>query len=99
MAEASLQGEWVIVGTDIKNAFGSMHRSGAIGAVARCCPPLAGLLASSWCQGTRQWAGTSDTGWAQCTSLRGGAQGDVVGAFNVAIGSVAGSRAVTSAFT
>ena len=52
-----------------------MRRSGAIRAVARCCPPLAGLLASSWCQGARLTARTRDKDWVSRTSFRGGAQG------------------------
>ena len=54
--EAATPAECVFVGADIKNAFGSTHRSGAIRAVARCCPSLAGLLAASWCNGARLWA-------------------------------------------
>ena len=73
--EAAAAAEGVIVGTYIKNAFGSMHRSGAISAVAQCCPQLAGLLASSWCRGTRLWARSSDKEWVCTTSYRGGAQG------------------------
>ena len=73
--EAAAQAECVIVGADIKHAFGSMHRSGAVGAVMRCCTPLAGLLTSSWSQGTPLWARTSDKKWTCATSYRGGAQG------------------------
>ena len=72
---ARAQAECVIVGTDILSAVGCMFRSSAIGAVVRCCPPLASLLAASWCRGTKLWARTSDTTWTSRTSDRGGAQG------------------------
>ena len=62
--EAAAQAECVLVGTDIRNAFGNMYRSGAIGAIERLCPALARLLASSWSQGTLLWARTGQRQWA-----------------------------------
>ena len=75
LLEMRAQAECVIVGTDIRNAFGCMFRSSAIATVARCCPQLAGLLAASWCRGTKLWARVSDTEWVSRTSDRGGTQG------------------------
>ena len=72
---AAAQAECVLVGADLRNAFGNMYRSGAIGAVERLCPTLARLLASSWAQGTVLWARTGPRQWASCRSFRGGAQG------------------------
>ena len=72
-AEAAATAECVIVGTDTRSAFGIMHRSGAIRAVAKCCPALVGLVATSWGQGARLWARASNDGWEERVSWRDGA--------------------------
>ena len=85
--DEALERDVVIVGTDLRNAYGRMFRSTGIVSAVKRAPRLVPMLCNRWKPGNaRVWQQIGPGQWEAESSLRGGGQGPFLSQVIFALG-------------